>query len=170
MIEKLHTEKDPEQWTSVCADQCLPAFFDGLEEQLDSPLLQRAMGLLRENPTSYVSVEEWAIDIGVSREHLTRSMTPTMNPHALLQATRVCLALTQLARQEKLKAAEALEAMGYSSRAHGFAVFKKVTGTTPTQFWNLMHDPKVHHRCVLDRCPLVGAMLDRYKRRRSLTA
>ena len=123
------------------------------------------MKLLRERPDAYVSVEEWAIEVGVSREHLTRSISPTINPHALLQATRVCLALTTLARQDVLKAGDGLEAMGYSSRAHAFAVFKKVTGLTPTKFWEMAHDPHVDESCVVERCPLVGAVLDRYHRK-----
>lgn len=151
-------------FSSACAQLCLPAFFDGIETKLNSPLLHRAMTLLRDHPDRYVSVEEWANDAGVSREHLTRSIAPTINPHALLQATRVVLALTELAQQPTLQAGQALERMGYNSRAHAFAVFKKVTGLTPTEFWNVLHDPNIHRSCVVERCPLLGAVLDRYKR------
>jgi len=152
------------EWSSTCAERCLPSFFDGLESRLNSPLLERAMSLLRENPEAYVSVEEWADQVGVSREHLTRSLTPSINPHALLQATRVCLALSELAGQADLKAGSALKVMGYNSRAHAFSVFKNVTGLTPTEFWNLIHTPHIHEGCVVKRCPLVGAVLDRYRR------
>lgn len=157
-------ESSEPDFSSACAQLCLPAFFDGIESRLNSPLLHRAMELLRDNPEKFVSVEEWATEAGVSREHLTRSIAPTINPHALLQATRVCLALTELAQQPTLQAGQALERMGYNSRAHAFAVFKKVTGLTPTEFWNTLHDPNIHSSCVVERCPLVGAVLDRYKR------
>jgi len=94
-----------------------------LEGKLDSPLLQRAFDELKADPSAFVSVGEWANKVGVSREHLTRSISPIINPHALLQASRVAIALTRLAQQDKLRAGEALDAMGYSSRAHAFAVF-----------------------------------------------
>ena len=57
--------------------------------------------------------------------------------------------------------------MGYSSRAHAFAVFKKTTGLTPTRFWKRLHQPageSIHSDCILSHCPLLGAVLDRYKR------
>jgi AraC-like DNA-binding protein len=162
--ERTHAAPEPSEFSSACAERCLPAFFDGIDAKLNSPLLHRAMELLRDNPERYVSVEEWAMDAGVSREHLTRSIAPTINPHALLQASRVCLALSELAQQDTLQAGRALERMGYNSRAHAFAVFKKVTGLTPTEFWNTIHDPEIHDSCVVKRCPLVGAVLDRYKR------
>lgn len=158
------TEHASGDWSSDCAQKCLPSFFDGLESKFETSLLSKAMELLRENPDAYVSVEEWAGDVGVSREHLTRSLTPTINPHALLQATRVCLALSELAKQETLHAGKALKIMGYNSRAHAFSVFKKTTGLTPSEFWELLHAPTVHHACVVQRCPLVGAVLDRYRR------
>jgi len=152
----------------VCGDRCLPSFFLTLESKLDSPLLQRAFDELKADPSAFVSVGEWANKVGVSREHLTRSISPIINPHALLQASRVAIALTRLAQQDKLRAGEALDAMGYSSRAHAFAVFKKTTGLTPTQFWSRVQKSRVnvvdHSECVVDYCPLVGAVLDRFWR------
>ena len=152
----------------VCGDQCLPSFFVSLEGKLDSPLLQRAFEELRSDPSAFVSVGEWANRVGVSREHLTRSISPIINPHALLQSSRVAIALTRLAHQDRLRAGEALDAMGYSSRAHAFAVFKKTTVLTPTQFWGRTRkagDDSME--CVVDYCPLVGAVLDRYWRNHS---
>ncbi len=149
---------------SNCEASCLPGFFNGLEEKLSNPMLQRALELLRQDPRAYVSVEEWAMDVGVSREHLTRTLAPTINPHALLQAARVILALSELSDQKSLHAGSALESMGYNSRAHAFAVFKKTTGMTPTEYWNQARDESVHASCVLHRCPLLGATLDRYRR------
>lgn len=151
----------------VCGDRCLPSFFHSLEDKLDSPLLQRAFDELKADPSAFVSVGEWANKVGVSREHLTRSISPIINPHALLQSSRVAIALTRLARQDKLRAGEALDAMGYSSRAHAFAVFKKTTGLTPTQFWSRIQKSRQtadNSTCVVDYCPLVGAVLDRYWR------
>ena len=146
----------------VCGNHCLPNFFVSLEGKLDSPLLQRAFEELRSDPSAFVSVGEWANRVGVSREHLTRSISPIINPHALLQSSRVAIALTRLAHQDRLRAGEALDAMGYSSRAHAFAVFK-----TPTQFWGRIQKSKngaPDDACVVDYCPLVGAVLDRYWR------
>ena len=149
-----------------CGDVCLPNFFGTLEEKLDSPLLQRAFEELRANPSAYVSVGEWANEVGVSREHLTRSISPIINPHALLQSARVAIALSRLTKQDRLRAGEALDAMGYSSRAHAFAVFKKTTGLTPTQFWARLHTQvsQQDDACIIDFCPLLGAVLDRYWR------
>jgi AraC-like DNA-binding protein len=149
-----------------CGINCLPSFFASLERKLDSPLLQRAFDELKANPSAFVSVGEWANEVGVSREHLTRSISPIINPHALLQASRVAIALSRLAGQDRLRAGEALDAMGYSSRAHAFAVFKKTTGLTPTQYWGKVQaqrqtgDPN----CISNFCPLVGAVVDRYWR------
>ena len=151
----------------VCGDHCLPSFFFSLEGKLDSPLLQRAFDELKADPSAFVSVGEWANKVGVSREHLTRSISPIINPHALLQASRVAIALTRLAQQDKLRAGEALDAMGYSSRAHAFAVFKKTTGLTPTQYWSRIQKSSQGQddsQCVVGYCPLVGAVLDRYWR------
>jgi AraC-like DNA-binding protein len=151
----------------VCGDRCLPSFFASLEAKLDSPLLQRAFDELKADPSAFVSVGEWANKVGVSREHLTRSISPIINPHALLQSSRVAIALTRLAQQDRLRAGEALDAMGYSSRAHAFAVFKKTTGLTPTQFWSRAQKSRQGAPatdCVVDYCPLVGAVLDRYWR------
>lgn len=151
----------------VCGDHCLPSFFVSLEGKLDSPLLQRAFEELRSDPSAFVSVGEWANRVGVSREHLTRSISPIINPHALLQSSRVAIALTRLAHQDRLRAGEALDAMGYSSRAHAFAVFKKTTGLTPTQFWGRIQKSRKSapdDSCVVDYCPLVGAVLDRFWR------
>lgn len=152
-----------------CGSTCLPHFFTGLESKLDSPLLQRAFESLKHDPSAFVSVGEWANEVGVSREHLTRSISPIINPHALLQSARVAIALSRLGSQDKLRAGEALDAMGYSSRAHAFAVFKKTTGLTPTQFWARLHTPdaKGDSACILDFCPLLGAVLDRYWRSHS---
>lgn len=149
-----------------CGRICLPSFFHNLEDKLDSPLLQRAFDELRNNPSAFVSVGEWANEVGVSREHLTRSISPIINPHALLQSARVAIALSRLGEQDRLRAGEALDAMGYSSRAHAFAVFKKTTGLTPTQFWSRLNDPaaKASGACIVDYCPLLGAVLDRYWR------
>jgi len=84
-------------------------------------------------------------------------------------APLLCLSLLILviswSLNRPLKAGDGLEAMGYSSRAHAFAVFKKVTGLTPTKFWEMAHDPHVDESCVVERCPLVGAVLDRYHRK-----
>ena len=149
-----------------CGKTCLPNFFTNLESKLESPLLQRAFESLKDDPSAFVSVGEWANEVGVSREHLTRSISPVINPHALLQSARVAIALSRLAGQDRLRAGEALDAMGYSSRAHAFAVFKKTTGLTPTQFWARLHsgEAKGHANCILDYCPLLGAVLDRYWR------
>lgn len=149
-----------------CGRTCLPDFFHNLESKLDSPLLQRAFEELKSNPAAFVSVGEWANEVGVSREHLTRSISPIINPHALLQSARVAIALSRLSGQDKLRAGEALDAMGYSSRAHAFAVFKKTTGLTPTQFWSRLHAPEAKNEtaCIVDYCPLLGAVLDRYWR------
>ena len=62
MTESMARVSDPE-WGSACAERCLPSFFDGLESRLNSPLLERAMSLLRENPEAYVSVEQWADEV-----------------------------------------------------------------------------------------------------------
>ena len=72
--------------------------------------------------------------------------------------------MSELAAQTELKAGKALGSMGYNSRAHAFAVFRRVTGLTPTEFWTVVHDPEIHTPCAVERCPLVGAMLDRYRR------
>ena len=149
-----------------CGSSCLPAFFAELERRLDSPLLQRAFDELKANPSAFVSVGEWANEVGVSREHLTRSISPIINPHALLQASRVAIALSRLAEQERLRAGEALDAMGYSSRAHAFAVFKKTIGLTPTQYWGRVQAQRssCERGCLSTYCPLVGAVVDRYWR------
>lgn len=149
-----------------CGSNCLPAFFSALERRLDSPLLQRAFDELKANPSAFVSVGEWANEVGVSREHLTRSISPIINPHALLQASRVAIALSRLAEQDRLRAGEALDAMGYSSRAHAFAVFKKTTGLTPTQYWGRVQVQRTSGAvgCISTFCPLVGAVVDRYWR------
>jgi AraC-like DNA-binding protein len=149
-----------------CGESCLPAFFGSLERKLDSPLLQRAFDELKANPSAFVSVGEWANEVGVSREHLTRSISPIINPHALLQASRVAIALSRLAGQDRLRAGEALDAMGYSSRAHAFAVFKKTTGLTPTQYWGRVQAQRASggQECISTFCPLVGAVVDRYWR------
>ena len=149
-----------------CGVQCLPSFFSALERKLDSPLLQRAFEELKSNPSAFVSVGEWANQVGVSREHLTRSISPIINPHALLQASRVAIALSRLANQDRLRAGEALDAMGYSSRAHAFAVFKKTTGLTPTQYWGRVQEQRMadSQECISTFCPLVGAVVDRYWR------
>lgn len=154
-----------EHWGSHCGETCLPAFFNQLESKLEGPLLHRAMYLLREQPTRFVSVEEWANALGITREHLTRCLTPLINPHALLQAARVSVALSQLAKQDRLQAGEALDAMGYRSRAHAFAVFKKTTGLTPTEFWKSIQNKSTPEpECLLMQCHLLGALLDRFKR------
>ena len=149
-----------------CGVSCLPSFFASLERKLDSPLLQRAFDELKANPSAFVSVGEWANEVGVSREHLTRSISPIINPHALLQASRVAIALSRLAGQDRLRAGEALDAMGYSSRAHAFAVFKKTTGLTPTQYWGRVQEQRAtqSEECISTFCPLVGAVVDRYWR------
>lgn len=163
MVEQVQEES---QIHNDCGVECLPSFFSALERKLDSPLLQRAFDELKSNPSAFVSVGEWANEVGVSREHLTRSISPIINPHALLQASRVAIALSRLAGQDRLRAGEALDAMGYSSRAHAFAVFKKTTGLTPTQYWGRVQEQKARgsKECISAYCPLVGAVVDRYWR------
>ena len=71
---------DHEAIHNDCGVSCLPSFFASLERKLDSPLLQRAFDELKANPSAFVSVGEWANEVGVSREHLTRSISPIINP------------------------------------------------------------------------------------------
>jgi AraC-like DNA-binding protein len=147
-----------------CGGTCLPPFFLSLEQRLHSTLLVRAIELLRESPGTILSVGQWAEKLGVSREHLTRSLSPVVNAHALLQAARVAMAVVSLTHQDRLEAGRALDNMGYSSRTHAFAVFKHSTGLTPTQFWHRAHDDDrpVHTRCVMLQCPLLGAVLEHH--------
>jgi len=152
-------EPQDDAWASDCGGICLPAFFQEIESRMESPLLKRAMGLLRENPYAFVAVGEWANALGVSREHLTRAISPIISPHALLQAARVSVALSRLAGQGKLRAGEALDAMGYNSRAHAFSVFKKTTGVSPTEYWNRLQDHDHSDACAVATCPLLGAVI-----------
>jgi AraC-like DNA-binding protein len=147
-----------------CAGACLTPFFTQIERRVHSPLLTKALHMLEEDPTGVLSVSQWAQRLGVSREHLTRSLSPVVNPHALLRAARVAIAVSTLVRQDRLAAGRALDSMGYSSRTHAFAVFKMTTGMTPTQFWRIAHDPErdPQQRCFVPQCPLVGALVDRY--------
>lgn len=146
-------------WASDCGGVCLPAFFEEIERRMETPLLKRAMGVLRQNPYAFVAVGEWAGAIGVSREHLTRAISPIISPHALLQAARVSVALSRLANQERLRAGEALDAMGYNSRAHAFAVFKKTTGASPTEYWTRLQNHDHGEACAVATCPLLGAVI-----------
>lgn len=145
-----------------CGSSCLPVWLDEIETKLKNRLAKRAIEVFRKDPTNTLSVGEWANRLGVSREHLTRSISPIINPHALILATRLAMAMERLANQDRLRAGEALDVMGYSSRAHAFMVFKAQTGLTPSQWWRLHHRGESPSRsCVADRCPLLGALLDR---------
>ena len=148
-----------EAYATDCGGICLPAFFEGIERRMESPLLKRAMSVLRENPYSFVAVGEWANALGVSREHLTRAISPIISPHSLLQAARVSVALSRLSGQKKLRAGEALDAMGYNSRAHAFSVFKKTTGCSPTEYWQRLQSHDHSDACAVATCPLLGAVL-----------
>lgn len=147
----------------VCGRGCLSEYFDSIESSLTSPLAVRAVRLLRQEPTAFLSVGEWAERLQVSREHLTRSISPVINPHALIRATRLSLAMGRLGEQKRLRASLALSIMGYSSRAHAFTVFKSSTGLTPSEWWRRHRTAGEEGRnaCVVERCPLLGALLDR---------
>jgi AraC-like DNA-binding protein len=151
------------QKPAVCGRGCLSDYFDSIETNLVSPLAVRAVRLLRQEPTAFLSVGEWAERLQVSREHLTRSISPVINPHALIRATRLSLAMGRLAEQKRLRASLALSVMGYSSRAHAFTVFKSSTGLTPSEWWRRHRAANDDGRtaCVVERCPLLGALLDR---------
>jgi AraC-like DNA-binding protein len=145
-----------------CGTTCLPNWLDDIGSRLENRLARRAFAEFRAQPTNFVSVGEWAVHVGVSREHLTRSISPVINPHALILATRLALAMARLSRQDTLRAGEALDLMGYSSRAHAFMVFKKQTGLTPSEWWRRYRArPKDATGCLIDRCPLLSALLDR---------
>ena len=145
-----------------CGTSCLPNWLNDIEGRLENRLARRAFEEFRAHPTNFVSVGEWAAHVGVSREHLTRSISPVINPHALILATRLALAMSRLASQETLRAGEALDLMGYSSRAHAFMVFKNQTGLTPSEWWRRYRNrPKGGPGCFIERCPLLSALLDR---------
>jgi AraC-like DNA-binding protein len=145
-----------------CGSTCLPNWLDDIGARLENRLARRAFEEFRAHPTNFVSVGEWAAHVGVSREHLTRSISPVINPHALILATRLALSMARLARQDTLRAGEALDLMGYSSRAHAFMVFKNQTGLTPSEWWRRYRSrPSGSGACLLDRCPLLSALLDR---------
>jgi AraC-like DNA-binding protein len=152
---------------SDCGVTCLPAFLDSIGARISSPVAARALRLLRREPMSFVSVGEWAARIHVSREHLTRTLSPVINPHALILATRVSLVMTAVAQQPRLRAGKALDLMGFSSRAHAFTAFKTVTGLTPSEWWHRHQKDRIAGRrsCLVDRCPLVGSLLDRVEKR-----
>jgi AraC-like DNA-binding protein len=143
-----------------CGGSCLDAWFDSIRRRIKSSLAERAIECLRQNPTAFVSVGQWANTCGVTREHLTRCVSPAIRPHALLRATRVAVAMETLAHQYKLNAMLALKSMGYSSLSHGFTVFKSVTGITPSQWWRRLRRKKARPgQCMCRRCPLLGATL-----------
>lgn len=145
-----------------CGTSCLPNWLNDIGGRLENRLARRAFEEFRAHPTNFVSVGEWAAHVGVSREHLTRSISPVINPHALILATRLALAMSRLAGQETLRAGEALDLMGYSSRAHAFMVFKNQTGYTPSEWWRRYRNRTAGTPgCFIERCPLLGALLDR---------
>jgi len=143
----------------TCEMTCLPQWLDRVQERIQSPLARKAMHILRNEPTAFVSVGEWANRLNVSREHLTRSFSGSATPHSVLLSTRLVLAMGKLARQERLRAGEALDVMGYSSRAHAFTVFKSAIGMTPSQWWQLNRRRDELKGCVVERCPLLGAII-----------
>jgi AraC-like DNA-binding protein len=124
-----------------CGIHCLFDYLDKLNGRLQSPTARRALALIRDEPTSFVSVGQWAEKLGISREHLTRTLSPIITPHALMLAVRLALAMQRLAHQTDPRAGEALQIMGYSSRAHAFTVFRLSTGMTPTEWWRRYSQP-----------------------------
>lgn len=136
-----------------CGIKCFTEYLERLEGRLKSGLARRALALLRAEPTAFVSVGEWASRLGVSREHLTRTFSPVITPHALILAMRQALAMQRLSQQSVLRASEALSIMGYSSRAHAFTVFRLTTGMTPSEWWRRYHNANSNpEKCLSIRC------------------
>lgn len=145
-----------------CAGPGRSRFLQDLERRMPSPLLREAIRLIRTDPTRFVSVGEWAAELGVSREHLTRRISAYVTPHTLLMAARLCAAIWRLRHQEHLRTEEALDALGYNSRAHAFAMFKRYFGMTPAQFWQNSHteEPSRDVGCGPSCCPMLAAMIE----------
>lgn len=136
-----------------CGIRCFNDYLTDLESRLKSGLARRAIAVLRAEPTAFVSVGEWASRLGVSREHLTRTFSPVITPHALILSMRQALAMQRLSQQSVLRAGEALSIMGYSSRAHAFTVFRLTTGMTPSEWWHRYHNsPSEREKCMSIKC------------------
>jgi AraC-like DNA-binding protein len=147
---------------SGCQGPSRSLFLRTLQRRMPSPLLRDAVQLIRTDPTRFVSVGEWASELGVSREHLTRRISPVVTPHTLLMAARLCAAVWRLRNQAHLHADDALDALGYNSRAHAFAMFKRYFGVTPAQFWqtNRANDPTGDVGCGSSCCPMLAALVE----------
>jgi len=147
---------------SGCQGPSQSVFLRTLQRRMPSPLLREAVQLIRTDPTRFVSVGEWASTLGVSREHLTRRISPFVTPHTLLMAARLCAAVWRLRNQPHLHTEEALDALGYNSRAHAFAMFKRYFGVTPAQFWqaNRTEEPTGDVGCGSSCCPMLAALVE----------
>ncbi len=139
-----------------CLERCWPALLRAIRHRARCPLVDAALGALLRERDPVMSVKVWATELRVPRAGLALDLTPGSSPGRLIRSCSVLRAMDELWRQSALRAGDALDAMGYQSRAHAFVAFKGATGVTPRRFWQQCRPLALRHAspCLLLRCPL----------------
>jgi LacI family transcriptional regulator len=104
-------------------------------EAVGDPLVRRAMQCLVERISTIVSVEEWAMRVGVSRRVLERRFHAALgrSPHAMMQHERVERAKNLLSTTD-LSVAVIAERCGYQSNERLTVNFRQCVGEPPATY------------------------------------
>jgi LacI family transcriptional regulator len=104
-------------------------------EAVAEPLVRRAMQLLVGQVSTIISVEDWAMRVGVSRRVLERRFQSALNrsPHAMIQHERIERAKSLLATTD-LPVSIIAERCGYQSNERLTVNFRATVGEPPTSY------------------------------------
>jgi LacI family transcriptional regulator len=104
-------------------------------EAVADPLVRKAMQFLVEQISTIVSVEEWAVRVGVSRRVLERRFQVALNrsPHAMIQHERIERAKSLLTTTD-LPVALIAERCGYQSNERLTVNFRDSVGVPPASY------------------------------------
>jgi len=102
---------------------------------LSPKVLQRAIGRLRSDSDTDVSLATLAADAGLSRFHFCRAFKEStgLSPHAWLRQYRLEQAMTMLRDTDEAVVSVAM-ALGYTSQTAFAAAFRRLTGETPSDW------------------------------------
>jgi LacI family transcriptional regulator len=104
-------------------------------EAVGDPVVRRAMRLLVERISSVISVEDWAVQVGVSRRVLERRFQTSLgrSPHAMIHHERVELAKKLLSTTD-LPVALIAERCGFQSNERLTVNFRAAVGVPPATY------------------------------------
>jgi AraC-like DNA-binding protein len=107
----------------------------GPETHPDRLLVKRAQHMIQSEIGARLSVGQLAVQLRVSREHLTRTFTRylDMPPYQYILGCKM-LAACGMLKSHTLSVKEVAVALGFDTAAHFARAFRRVVHTTPEQF------------------------------------